>query len=189
MDEACLERLAAGIRLHGSSRTRRLFSLRLGMSRWIFLQKLSLWRMRSMRINARTFWGDPMSVLYPDGVSVELYRYGYFEAGLTRIFLSYLKAGMTLFDIGAHFGYFTLLGSRLVGDSGQVHSFEPTPGTFEILRANAGSRANVRLNQMAVFSHESTLSLTGYEQFPSYNTLGRGNVGDAYEDKLKKTTY
>src|SRR5258706_1705699 len=136
MDEACLERLAAGIRLHGSSRTRRLFSLPLRMGRSIFLQKLSLWRMRSMRINARTFWGDPMRVLFPDGVSVELYRYGYFEAGLTRIFLNYLKPGMTPFHIGAPFGYFTLLRSRFGGDKGQMHSFEPMPTTVHILPAN-----------------------------------------------------
>ena len=189
MDESSLARLAAGIELHKASRARRIMASPFRLGRSLLLQRLSVWRKRSIPVHARTFWGDPIDVLYPDGVAVELYRYGYFEAGLTRIFLEYIKPGMTLFDIGAHIGYFTLLGSRLVGDRGHVHSFEPTPGTFEMLRGNTRGRANVKLNQMAVFSHEATLNLTSYEQFPSFNTLGRGNVGEEYEAGLKRTTF
>lgn len=54
-------------------------------------------------------------VVIAELVSLFIYRYGFFEEGLTNIFLHYLKPGMTFFDIGAHFGYFTLLGSALVG--------------------------------------------------------------------------
>jgi len=189
MEEERLARLATGIRLRASSRSQKILRAPLRMGRSIFLQRLSVWRARSIPIQARTFWGDPISALYPDGVAVELYRYGFFEEGLTRIFLEHVKPGMTVFDVGAHVGYFTLLASRLVGDAGQVHSFEPTPGTFELLRGNAAGKSNVRLNQTAVFSEEATLNLTGYEQFPSYNTLGRGNVADQDEQGLKRTTF
>jgi len=181
MDESSLARLAAGIRLHESSRTRRIIASPLRLARSLLLQRLSTWRRRSIPVHTHTFWGEPISVLYPDGVAVKLHRYGFFEAGLTRIFLQYVKPGMTVFDIGAHVGYYTLLGSRLVGDGGRVHSFEPTPGTFEMLRGNAQGRSNVRLNQIAVFSHEATLNLTGYAQFPSFNTLGSGNAGEEYQ--------
>jgi FkbM family methyltransferase len=189
MDESSLARLAAGIRLHDeSSRTRRIIAAPMRLARSLLLQRISVWRRRSIPVWARTFWGERISVLYPDGVAVKLHRYGFFEAGLTRIFLQYVKPGMTVFDIGAHVGYFTLLGSRLVGDAGEVHAFEPTPGTFEMLRGNTRGRSNVRLNQMAVYSHEATLNLTGYEQFPSFNTLGSGNAGDAADDDYEQTT-
>jgi FkbM family methyltransferase len=36
-----------------------------------------------------------------------------------------LKPGATFWDIGAHIGFFSLLASRLVGDAGRVHAFEP----------------------------------------------------------------
>ena len=38
-----------------------------------------------------------------------------------------LRPGMTMLDIGAHHGFFTLLGSRKVGGGGRVLAFEPSP--------------------------------------------------------------
>ena len=37
----------------------------------------------------------------------------------------YVKTGMTVFDIGAHAGFYTLFFSRLVGEEGKVFAFEP----------------------------------------------------------------
>jgi FkbM family methyltransferase len=39
----------------------------------------------------------------------------------------FVKPGMTVLDIGAHRGFYTLLFSRKVGDRGRVLSFEPSP--------------------------------------------------------------
>lgn len=47
------------------------------------------------------------------------------EPQQTRLFSSVVKASDTLYDIGANVGYYTLLGSRLVGDGGKVISVEP----------------------------------------------------------------
>jgi FkbM family methyltransferase len=38
-----------------------------------------------------------------------------------------LQPGMTVLDIGAHHGYYTLLASQRVGASGRVFAFEPSP--------------------------------------------------------------
>ena len=43
-------------------------------------------------------------------------------------FLSrFLQPGMTVLDVGAHHGYYALLASGRVGDSGRVFAFEPSP--------------------------------------------------------------
>jgi FkbM family methyltransferase len=189
MDQTSLNRLARGMKLHESSRSRKLLAAPLRMGSSILLRKLCAWRSKPLRTSARTFWGDTMELIYPDGVSIGIYQFGYFEAGLTAIFLERVKPGMTVFDVGAHFGYFTLLSSHLVGEGGHVHSFEPTPATFEVLRANVARRPNVTINPLAVFSHETTLSLTSYESLPSFNTVGRGNVADADQALLKTTTF
>ena len=51
---------------------------------------------------------------------------GSYESSLTRFTQSVVNAGDTFWDIGAHFGYYTLLGSRAVGDAGHVYCFEPS---------------------------------------------------------------
>src|ERR1700730_3314616 len=45
----------------------------------------------------------------------------------------YLKEGMTLVDVGANVGYYTLLAASLVGRRGRVLAFEPSPYAFERL--------------------------------------------------------
>jgi FkbM family methyltransferase len=47
-----------------------------------------------------------------------------------------LHQGDTFIDVGANLGYFTILGSRLVGQGGNVVSFEPMPINFEYCKKN-----------------------------------------------------
>src|SRR6202158_1291709 len=45
-----------------------------------------------------------------------------------RVFVQrFLRPGMTVIDIGAHHGFYTLLMSKRVGRSGRVFAFEPSP--------------------------------------------------------------
>jgi FkbM family methyltransferase len=45
-----------------------------------------------------------------------------------------VKQGMQIIDIGAHIGLFSVCTSQLVGPSGKIISFEPTLGTFDLLK-------------------------------------------------------
>lgn len=46
------------------------------------------------------------------------------EPEQTKVFVNTVSAGQVLFDIGANVGYYSLLGSKLVGPNGKVFSFE-----------------------------------------------------------------
>jgi FkbM family methyltransferase len=116
----------------------------------------------SFRMLAKTFWGDRMTVVLPDVVSTSILRNGYHEEGLTRMLLTQLKAGSVFFDVGAHFGYFTLLAARLVGGAGMVHAFEPSSATFNILKTNTRSSKNVIANNVAVFRAPGQVSFKEY---------------------------
>lgn len=89
------------------------------------------------------------------------------EPNLEKIvFLSLVRRGDTVMDIGANTGYYTLLFSHLVGARGSVHAFEPVPPTFARLQAHvqrAGRSSNVVLNNQALADEEkeSTLYLPG----------------------------
>ncbi len=56
-----------------------------------------------------------------------------YEPDTFAFFQKYLKRGSNVLDIGAHIGLFAVVSAKLVGKSGKVFSFEPTPFTREVL--------------------------------------------------------
>jgi FkbM family methyltransferase len=61
---------------------------------------------------------------YPGDYEVENYTF----------LQQHVKPGMQIIDIGAHIGLFSACSSRLTGPTGKIICFEPTPGTFSILK-------------------------------------------------------
>lgn len=121
----------------------------------------------------KTLWGDKMSFYLPEGGAI--YYYGFFEANLTNFFINHLKSGDTFLDVGAHVGYYSLLASSLVGDTGQVHSFEPTPRTFATLKENIRSKQNVFVNNYAVLDTKTKIEFVDYG--PKYSAF------NSYKDR------
>jgi len=64
--------------------------------------------------------------------SIYLGTFGPIESRWVR---AYLKSGMTVVDVGANVGYYSFLAASLVGPTGQVFAFEPSPYAFERLAA------------------------------------------------------
>lgn len=56
----------------------------------------------------------------------EKLMHGSFEEAEMRFARNYLERGMTVLDIGAHHGLYTLLASKKVGSKGRVLAFEPS---------------------------------------------------------------
>jgi FkbM family methyltransferase len=73
---------------------------------------------------------------------------GVYEPEVTRVFRSLLTPGMTLVDIGANVGYYSLLGARIVGSTGTVFAFEPDADVYKYLVSNI--RNNSCVNVIAV---------------------------------------
>jgi len=74
---------------------------------------------------------------------------------------SHVPAGCTVVDVGANVGFMTGLLSRMVGPSGHVHSFEPSPTTYKKLAAlvDKNNLANVTTHNMGCSDEKTTLSL------------------------------
>jgi len=51
-----------------------------------------------------------------------------------HVFVSHLREGMVVMDVGANWGLYSLLISRAVGPSGKVYAFEPVPEIFARLK-------------------------------------------------------
>jgi FkbM family methyltransferase len=128
-------------------------------------------------VETETFWGDKMNVLLPTA-AWSLLAYGFFEEGLTTMVLEHVGENQIFFDIGAHFGYYTLLARRLVGPSGQVHAFEPTPSTHAILQSNTAGRENIFLNGCATFCECTVLPFHDYgPTYSAYNSFRKARFG------------
>ncbi len=69
-------------------------------------------------------------------VTPSLLKNGIYEKYTTEVFKSSIKADMTVVDIGANIGYFTLIAAKLVGPAGKVYAFEPEPHNYELLTKN-----------------------------------------------------
>jgi len=68
---------------------------------------------------------------------------------------------MTVLDIGANVGYYSLLASRLVGREGSVHCFEPHPLMYRVLIHNLRRNRcwNVVANNTAISNEKGEVQL------------------------------
>jgi FkbM family methyltransferase len=84
-----------------------------------------------------------------------------YEPVETDLIKSILKPGMTVVDIGANIGYYSLLASKCVGEKGNVFCFEPAPSNFSFLKKNieTNNAKNIVAVQKAVSNQEGTLEL------------------------------
>src|SRR5918992_2590666 len=76
--------------------------------------------------------------------------------------------GDTVVDVGAAFGFYTIMASKKVGQQGKVVAIEPQPDNFEMLNKNIklNSLTNISTLNYAVSSKKTTLKL-----YSSYSTL------------------
>jgi FkbM family methyltransferase len=70
-------------------------------------------------------------------------RSGTYEPHLTAVFERHCRPGMTVVDVGANLGYFTLLASKLVGATGRVVALEPNSENCRLLLSS------LRMNDMS----------------------------------------
>ncbi len=96
-------------------------------------------------------------------------------------YINNISRGDIVFDVGANVGELTLLFSRFADISGQVHSFEPTPATFEKLSAivKNANKTNVTLNNLAVSDKPGFVNFYMYEEHQAaWNTMANRPLED-----------
>jgi len=163
-----------------------------GLSRPDYATKIVLNRLKyklyrkSTVGNVNLFFGEQMKIVFPEQVSEMLFMHHFFEYDLTSIILLHLKPGMRFVDVGAHFGYFTLLASHILKKSGSVHSFEATKRTYEILKLNTKMKQNITINNIAAWSENTELEFSDYgEVFAGYNSFTKPKKRDFHDQGEK----
>jgi FkbM family methyltransferase len=114
-------------------------------------------------------------LLFPsDAVYETFLNEGYYERAEQSFCAGYVKPGMTVFDVGASHGYYTLLFAKLAGPE-HVHAFEPERGNFARLRMNLelnGFRG-VHSSRLAVADESREVELNVFPpELYGWHTLG-----------------
>ena len=123
---------------------------------------------------AKTFFGDSIHLLLPAGTDIYLTggKSHNSELRLSSFIIDRLEEGNLFVDVGAHFGFFSLLASKIVGDAGRVIAYEGGQHTYEVLNKNVKLKSNIQSINKVVSNTQGEIS---FYQFPSayseYNSL------------------
>jgi FkbM family methyltransferase len=100
--------------------------------------------------------GPGRGIKWNTGAGVADFWVGTYESEKAQLLARHVKPGGTFYDVGANVGFYTLLVSRLVGPTGRVISFEPSPRNLGFLRhhLSLNSAANVEVLDLAVSDSE-----------------------------------
>jgi len=129
---------------------------------------------------------EPIPVDFPDfrllvrlddwavGVRIAVKRS--YEPHVTRVMRSFLTPGMSVIDVGANIGYFTMLAASRVGPTGRVAAFEPSPDNLDLLKRSAAANgfANVETHTLAVADEPGTVT---FSMDDSNGGIHRGEPG------------
>ena len=142
-------------------------------------------------VDCRLFDSSELRVVLPEIVAADLYMHGAIEPPVTQLLVERLRDGMVFVDVGAQYGYFSLLASRLVGQNGTVIAFEPARGTARLLRHNVGHLDNVVVEEAAVAERTGTVRLRDYgARHSALNTaLGTARAPAAERRRLVARSY
>lgn len=98
---------------------------------------------------------------------------GVYEEFETELFKKRIKKGMTVVDIGANWGWYTLIAAKLVGEKGKVYAFEPEPCNYDLLVKNIEINGydNIIPVQKAVSNKVGTVKLFLTQDNPGGHTI------------------
>ncbi len=130
---------------------------------------------KAKEVKCHTFFNQKMQILLPS--STDIYLTGGkthdSEIRLASYMIQHLKEGNTFIDVGAHYGYYSLLAHHLVGKNGHVYGFEPTRKTFQLLIKNTIPLGNnIVVFQRAIAQQKGEIEFFDFpNKFSEYNTF------------------
>lgn len=113
---------------------------------------------------------------------------GAFEPVESAIVAAFSTPGATVLDIGANFGWHTVIMAHSVGAGGSVHAFEPLPDTHRILQENVARLPRPEIvacrneglsDQAAIFEMQVPIDTRGFD-LPTGASLERTDWSDTH---------
>ncbi len=102
-------------------------------------------------------------------------RSGEYEPHLTAVFERYCTPGLTVVDVGANLGYYSLLAAQLVGPEGRVVALEPNSENCRLLLTSLRLAGLENVELLPVAADVTT----GWAYYSTHVGSNGGLVGDA----------
>jgi FkbM family methyltransferase len=112
-------------------------------------------------------------------VDCDPYSTPYFDdEGVLDLVAQIVRPGMTVIDVGAHWGEFALFAARFALPGGTIHAFEPSSRSYRRLEENIQHAKHpperIILNRAALHNTLGALELNEFpERFSGWNSIGR----------------
>ena len=125
-------------------------------------------------VNTSLFFNKTMNVALPS--STDIYLTGgkshFSEIRLAKYLIRNLHREATFLDIGAHYGYFTLIAAHIIELENSIYSFEPSSKSFAILQSNTSSSSKIKIFNKAVADSNSTIDFYEFTNlYSEYNSI------------------
>jgi FkbM family methyltransferase len=125
----------------------------------------------------RTVYGHKLYVDTRDlSLTPHLLMDGAWEMWITRALEELIEPGMTVVDVGANVGWYTLLAAERVGPSGRVVAFEANPETVALLRRTVdvnGARGWTTVEPVALADREGEITLHALAEHRGTSSISR----------------
>jgi FkbM family methyltransferase len=131
-------------------------------------------RKKEKTVDCKLFTGKPMKIALP--ASMDIYLTGgkshISEIRLAKFLISQLKPDSRFLDIGAHYGYFTLIATAILDDRGEIYAYEPAKSSYRLLKANTERMENVKTFPLAVSNSDQDKQFYEFSNLHSeYNSM------------------
>ncbi len=116
-----------------------------------------------------------------DRLGADIY-YGYYQEYFdSQLLLSLIHPGARVVDVGANFGYYTLLASQRVTETGLVIAFEPNPEVYQLCQQNISLNHLEQIVQahqvcLGATEGETDFYLTEESSFSGIGATGRAKI-------------
>lgn len=114
-----------------------------------------------------------------------------YEPYTIKLFKQALRQGVTVLDIGAQYGYFSLVAAKTVSPTGRVHAFEPAPSNYRLLKRSIrsnGLEAIINAVPKAVGDEQRSVSMHLYDETQSHSMHPHACHGPSHEIEVECIT-
>ncbi len=177
-----LERLDKINKLTKSNKLRRFSTRPYRYIKGQLIRLISSRNKMSYVAQSTTFFDRDMKLLLPAGLDIYIFgtKTHSSEIRLAKYLLNHLNSHSTFIDVGAHYGYYSLLANAM--SCAAIYSFEASKNTYQILKKNVVKYDDILTYNIAICDSEKEVK---FYEFPTlFSENNTANI-----DQFKSTDW